>query len=347
MAKPTGLGNRMASVELNDKIEELTEEVERLKQTSGVQKIPVDKIAPDPNQPRRTFPERLIAKRAKSLAENGQETPIILIHQPNGRYVLFDGEVRWRAAKTLDWTHLDAVIKVNSDIDPIDLFKGQLTTAIQSEQLHPLDLAEAIVKIAATDGKIDVDKIPRILDTFLKRASRDNKLSEISDLLGKSQTHVSEWIETSQLINNPEEAIVLSILLELQLNPKSVATNILPMLSLPAELKAAIRESDLDASKAVAISRLTAEKLNISPADALALRTSTIAETVDDHLSLSAVRAKCKQRLPCNAKSDKSSGKIAKSISAIDLDTLSVAEIDDLSQLLELKLNEIRARKSN
>ena len=65
--------------------------------------IPLDQIKPDPNQPRKYFPQDMLDERQAQLEENGQVSPITVyppVFDDEGRatYLLHDGECRWRAA---------------------------------------------------------------------------------------------------------------------------------------------------------------------------------------------------------------------------------------------------------
>ncbi|TBR56925.1 hypothetical protein B4U84_26130 [Westiellopsis prolifica IICB1] len=63
--------------------------------SGGVHEIEIQRIKPDPEQPRQTFPLYQLQERAESLRRHGQKTPIVLIPQPQSEYILFDGELRF------------------------------------------------------------------------------------------------------------------------------------------------------------------------------------------------------------------------------------------------------------
>ena len=61
--------------------------------------IPLDKIAPDPDQPREEFDEASLARLAESLEPAGQLQPIrVRWDEAQSRYLIVCGERRWRAA---------------------------------------------------------------------------------------------------------------------------------------------------------------------------------------------------------------------------------------------------------
>jgi ParB family chromosome partitioning protein len=74
--------------------------------------IQVDRIVADPNQPRREFDAEELKNLAASLRDHGQTDPVkVRWDAGRGRWVLIDGERRWRAAKQAELTTLDAVVE--------------------------------------------------------------------------------------------------------------------------------------------------------------------------------------------------------------------------------------------
>src|SRR5262245_38796009 len=62
--------------------------------------VPLDKIAPDPDQPREEFEPDALRRLAESLRTRGQLQPIrVRWDEGRGLYVILVGERRWRAAK--------------------------------------------------------------------------------------------------------------------------------------------------------------------------------------------------------------------------------------------------------
>lgn len=87
-------------------------------QTIGVQAMPaakiidIDRIEADPDQPRRDFDEEELADLAGSLRDHGQTDPVkARWDAARDRYVLIDGERRWRAAQQIGLKTLSAVVE--------------------------------------------------------------------------------------------------------------------------------------------------------------------------------------------------------------------------------------------
>jgi ParB family chromosome partitioning protein len=73
-------------------------------------KIAVDKILPNPEQPRKAFDQAEIGSLADSIRQHGLINPIT-VEQAGGCYILIDGERRWRAAKLAGLGQIDATIR--------------------------------------------------------------------------------------------------------------------------------------------------------------------------------------------------------------------------------------------
>ena len=351
MSKSTGLAAKFAVAGDNVKVQNLETQIEKLtqqlKHQNGLMRIDISLIERDENQPRKVFAPKSIEQRGRSLELHGQKTPIVLIPQPNGRYKLFDGELRVLGATYINWTHIDAVILPADRVAiAIDTFRGQVITGIQSQHLHDLDLAEAIVKLAAGDpilSQLDTETdLPRILNTVLARIKKHQALSQLSELVCRSRPEIQRWIAESGAIEHQYEAALLQMLLELQLNPKTVSNHVLPMLSFPLEVKDAIRTHDLDSSKAAAIAKLTAERMGTTEDDAVSARTQLIENTIAQKLSLPLVRAECARCLTGSDASSTRMNKIMKSISSLDLDGLAENEIRTIQKSLKDKLAQIQ-----
>src|SRR5580700_7016380 len=66
----------------------------------GVILAPIDKVKPNPNQPRREFEPGAMMELTQSIEREGIIQPIIVRRVASGYYEIIAGERRWRAAKT-------------------------------------------------------------------------------------------------------------------------------------------------------------------------------------------------------------------------------------------------------
>jgi ParB family chromosome partitioning protein len=101
--------------------------------------IPVDRIDPNPEQPRRRFDEDALAKLSDSIEQHGVLQPVV-VRRAGDRYQLLVGERRWRAARAAGLTAIPAVV---ADVDDRDRLELALIENVQRRDLNPIELAHA------------------------------------------------------------------------------------------------------------------------------------------------------------------------------------------------------------
>ena len=310
-----------------------------LENRSGQHKVRLDLIDLDANQPRETVTETMIAERANSLRRHGQLTPIILIPQLMGRYLLFEGELRTRAARSLSWTELNAVFLSPEDLpSPEETFRGQVVTSIHSQRLHDLDIAKALIRLAINEypnmqGQESI--IPNFLNTPIRRMQRDNTLSQLADIRIADPSTQKNWVESVDF-KAMEERQIFELILGLQLNPVTVNTNIFPLLKLAEDLKEAIQTLGLESSKSRELNRLTSNNLKLEETKATKIRKKLTQQVIDRRISLTEVKNQVNQLIQqYNPKQKKQkSGGAAQVILLLKDTDLSSDSMDDLTTLL-------------
>lgn len=109
--------------------------------------IRLDRIVPDPNQPRRTTPDETLADLAESIREQGVIQPIEVDYdEAHDVFRLVHGERRWRAAKIAGLETIPAVIKPKP-LDRATRLIRQLIENIQREDLNDIDRAAALIEL--------------------------------------------------------------------------------------------------------------------------------------------------------------------------------------------------------
>lgn len=129
------------------------------KTTALIKAIPLGRIKPDPNQPRRSFDEYELGTLAESLKEAGQLTPVQVTQDTEGKgYTLIFGERRWRAAKIAGLKTLKC--EVVTSIDAATITVRQLIENRQREAVRPLQeavaMAELLMQANWTAGKLAI-----------------------------------------------------------------------------------------------------------------------------------------------------------------------------------------------
>jgi ParB family chromosome partitioning protein len=108
--------------------------------------IEVERIRPNPRQPRRDFSADELAGLADSIVRHGLLHPVVVRESAEG-YELVVGERRWRAARLAGLTTVPAMVK---DVASRELLEMALVENVQRRDLNPIELALAFR--ALTEG---------------------------------------------------------------------------------------------------------------------------------------------------------------------------------------------------
>jgi ParB family transcriptional regulator, chromosome partitioning protein len=129
---------------------------------NSIKELPVEKVVPNPEQPRMTFHEETLQELAASIREHGVLQPI-LVRPAGDAFQIIAGERRWRASKLAGKETIPAIIERFDDATALEI---ALIENLQREDLSPLD--EAIIYKKMTDelgysirnlaGKLGKDK---------------------------------------------------------------------------------------------------------------------------------------------------------------------------------------------
>lgn len=105
---------------------------------TGINRIPVDEIEPNPKQPRRDFDEVSLQELANSITLHDIVQPITVSKLPSGRYRLIAGERRWRASKLAGLNDIPAYVRQANDAQLLEL---ALLENLQREDLNAIEIA--------------------------------------------------------------------------------------------------------------------------------------------------------------------------------------------------------------
>ena len=106
---------------------------------TAVRDIPLEKIVPNPSQPRMTWHEDTLAELGASIREHGVLQPI-LVRPAGEEYEIIAGERRWRASKLAGKETVPAIVERFDDATALEI---ALIENLQREDLSPLD--EAVI----------------------------------------------------------------------------------------------------------------------------------------------------------------------------------------------------------
>lgn len=139
---------------LAQKLAENNERHQQAKQEVGLnlgnelKRLPIQKIRPNPYQPRTVFDEEEIAELSQSIQEMGLLQPISVreISEENDgfQYEIIAGERRFRAMQLLKKTHIEAIVTQKSDADTAIL---ALAENLQRQDLCDYEIGQALRQI--------------------------------------------------------------------------------------------------------------------------------------------------------------------------------------------------------
>lgn len=106
--------------------------------------ISVDKVLPNPDQPRTIFNEEELKILAGTIKDSGQIHPIIVENAPDGYFILIDGERRLMACKMNGMLTIRAEIREQASDERLEL---ALISNLQKSSMGPIDEARAYEKL--------------------------------------------------------------------------------------------------------------------------------------------------------------------------------------------------------
>lgn len=113
--------------------------------SSSISEIPLDKIHPNPDQPRKDFEPEALEELAASIRQIGIIQPVTLRKRDDGSYQIISGERRYRAAKSVGLESIPAYIKTAEDDNVMEM---ALIENIQREDLNAIEVALAYQKLS-------------------------------------------------------------------------------------------------------------------------------------------------------------------------------------------------------
>ena len=130
MAAQKGLGKGLGAL-LGDFAEEPQEK-------SAYQSLPIYKVEPNPDQPRKDFDPEELENLAESIRVHGLIQPLTVREMPTGYYQIIAGERRWRAARLARLSEVPVVIIEADDRKAMEL---ALIENLQRQDLNPVEEA--------------------------------------------------------------------------------------------------------------------------------------------------------------------------------------------------------------
>jgi ParB family chromosome partitioning protein len=172
-----GLGRGLSALMADVTPDPVNDEAEKTEPRRGDQLIPIEKINPNPDQPRRHFTDEDLQDLTASVREKGIIQPLILRPDPNGDgYQIVAGERRWRAAQRAQLHELPAIIREFNDTEALEV---AIIENIQRADLNAIEEAQGYSDLMERFGHTQ---------------------EKVSEALGKSRSHIANLL---RLLNLP------------------------------------------------------------------------------------------------------------------------------------------------
>jgi ParB family chromosome partitioning protein len=148
--------------------------------------VPVEKIYPNPNQPRKSFQEEKLIELANSIKTKGIVQPLI-VRKKKGTKESFEivaGERRWRAAQRAQIHELPVIIKEFTDIEVLEI---AIIENVQRADLNPIEEALGY---------------KNLMENF------DHTQDGLSKEIGKSRSHIANLLRLLNLPSSVQELLI-------------------------------------------------------------------------------------------------------------------------------------------
>lgn len=144
------------------------------------QVVPIEKVIPNPDQPRRSFSPEALEELRASIAEKGIIQPLIVRRHPKNDelYEIVAGERRWRAAQLANLHELPVIVRDFTDTEVLEV---AIIENIQRADLNPLEEAMGY---------------RQLMDRF------GHTQEKLAEALSKSRSHIANLL---RLLNLPEQ----------------------------------------------------------------------------------------------------------------------------------------------
>jgi ParB family transcriptional regulator, chromosome partitioning protein len=243
-------------------------------QSASPQTLPLDRIVTSASQPRRYFDPEKLEQLTLSVKEHGILEPLLVRSLSDNKYELVAGERRHRAATAAKLTEVPVVIKELTDLQALQL---ALIENLQREDLNPVEETEGILQLLGIQENIAIDEV-------ISRLYR--MYNEVKGNVNSSNPNVR--------VNEFDDSVKAIFDSLGRMNWESFVKNKLPLLKLPEDILAALRNGQIEYTKAKAIAQVKNE----------AAREELLTDAIANSLSLSQIREQVNTVKPVKEKEE-------------------------------------------
>ncbi|TCV70407.1 ParB family chromosome partitioning protein [Neorhizobium sp. R1-B] len=137
--------------------------------------VPIEYVARNPRNPRRSFDESELQDLASSIRQHGIVQPVVVRPQGSDRFEIIAGERRWRAAQLAGLIEIPVIVR---DVDDRTALEIAIVENVQRSDLNPLEEALGYEQLIAEHGYTQND---------------------LGEIIGKSRSHVANSLRLLKL----------------------------------------------------------------------------------------------------------------------------------------------------
>ena len=146
--------------------------------------LPIEKVKPNPYQPRKNFDEKTLEELSISIKKHGILQPLLVEKVTDDEYRIIAGERRYRASCLADIKTIPVIVKEFSNLDRMEI---AVTENVQRENLNPLEEAMAYYYLISEGGLSQ---------------------EEVAERIGKSRSAIANSIRLLYLQQPMQDAIL-------------------------------------------------------------------------------------------------------------------------------------------
>ena len=146
--------------------------------------LPIEKVKPNPYQPRKNFDEKTLEELSISIKKHGILQPLLVEKVTDDEYRIIAGERRYRASCLADIKTIPVIVKEFSNLDRMEI---AVTENVQRENLNPLEEAMAYYYLISEGGLSQ---------------------EEVAERIGKSRSAIANSIRLLYLPQPMQDAIL-------------------------------------------------------------------------------------------------------------------------------------------
>jgi ParB family chromosome partitioning protein len=147
--------------------------------------VAIERVRPNPNQPRRSFDEERLSDLAASIAKKGILQPLIVrpcVDDPDS-FEIVAGERRWRAAQRCGLHDVPVLVR---DFDDTEVLEVAIIENVQRDDLNAIEEALGLHQLIERFGHTQ---------------------EHVSAQLGKSRSHISNILRLLKLPDDVQEMV--------------------------------------------------------------------------------------------------------------------------------------------